>query len=357
MVLSEDEPKEQILETICNTCRCMLYRNIYGQISAAIDRPKENAVALLNAQNITSIEITKSMARPVDGLKLAWVNAEAGYVQDECVCMKPNTERTADSIIREMDVQGITDYDHIMKYARYIMAGSALRPKTIKVTTGLEGQYYTPLSKILMQDDSLRVGLGNAVIKSVITYNNNIIGLQLQEPVDLDTEHDFGVIIQCVSDTDCTPLAKAIEQGGRTSEIQFTTPFPVSSAVIPHAGDVLSYGYIEDGEFDRITSEYLITGIEPGDSTVTLTLLDYDPDVYTTGTYGEYKPNITRKPAPYEPVIIPPPETSADVEDVLNGDNIAPPDTPTGVTVVATENGLVVSCLPPDTSALNNSIA
>ena len=357
MVLTGGQPKEQVLETICNTCRCMLYRNIYGQISAAIDREKENAVALLNAQNITSIEITKSMARPVDGLKLAWVNAEAGYVQDEYVCMRSGVTRTADSIIREMDVQGITDYDHLVKYARYIMAGAVLRPKTIKVTTGLEGQYYTPLSKILMQDDSLRVGLGNAVIKQVLTYNDNIIGLQLQEPVDLDTSHDFGVIMECVSDTYCTPLAKAINQGGRTSEIQFETPFPISSAVIPHAGDVLSYGYIEDGQFDRITSEYLITAIEPNNGSVTLSLIDYNPDVYTTGPYGQYIPNITQKPTAYEPVIIPPPETSAEVEDVLNGDNIAPPDTPTGVTAVATERGIEVSCAPPDTSTLNNSIA
>lgn len=357
MVLASGEKKETILETICNTCRCMLYRNIYGKISAAIDQEKENAVALLNAQNITGIEITKAMDRPVDGLKLSYVNAEAGYVQDEYVCMRSGATRTADSIIREMDVQGITDYDHLVKYARYIMAGSALRPKTIKVTTGLEGQYFTPFSKILMQDDSLRVGLGNAVIKQVITYNNNIIGLQLNEAVDLDTTHDFGVIIQCVSDTYCTPLAKAINQGGRTSEIAFATPFPVSSSVIPHAGDVLSYGYIEDGEFDKITSEYLITAIEPSNGTVTLSLIDYNPDVYTTGPYDAYVPNITRKTEPYEPVIIPPPETSADVEDVLNGDNIAPPDTPVGITAVATERGVEVSCSAPDTTALNNSIA
>lgn len=357
MVLTSGQRKEQILESICSTCRCMLYRNIYGKISAAIDRVKENAVALLNSQNITGIEITKSLARPVDGLKLSYVNARAGYVQDEYVCMRSGVTRTADSIIREMEVVGITDYDHMVKYGRYIMAGSALRPKSIKVTTGLEGQYFTPFSKILMQDDSLRVGLGNAVIKKVLTYSNNIIGLQLQEPVDLDTSHDFGVIIQCVSDTYCTPLAKAINQGGRTSEIQFTTPFPVSSSVIPHEGDVLSYGYIEDGEFDRITSEYLITAIEPADGKVTLTLIDYDPDVYTTGPYDQYMPNITRKTAPYEPVIIPPAEIPSEVEDVLNGDNIAPPSTPTGVTAVATEQGIVVSCAAPDTSALNNSIS
>ncbi len=357
MVLASGDKKEQILETICNTCRCMLYRNIYGQISAAIDAPKPNAVALLNAQNITGIEITKAMDRPVDGLKLSYVNAEAGYVQDECICMRPNTTRTADSIMREMDVQGMTSYDHVMKYARYIMAGASLRPKTIKVTTGLEGQYFTPFSKILMQDDSLRVGLGNAVIRQVLTSGGNIIGLQLNEAVDLDTTHDFGVIIQCVSDTYCTPLAKAINQGGRTSEIAFTTPFPVSSAVIPHAGDVLSYGYLENGEFDRITSEYLITGIEPHDNSVTLTLIDYNPEVYTTGAYDAYVPNITRKTEPYQPVIIPPPEAASEVEDVLSGDNIAPPDTPVGVTAVATSRGIEVSCTAPDTTALNNSIA
>lgn len=357
MVLASGDKKEQILETICNTCRTMLYRNIYGKISAAIDRTKENAVALLNAQNIQSIEITKSMARPVDGLKLSYVNAEAGYVQDEYVCMRSGVERTSDSIIREMDVTGITDYDHLVKYGRYIMAGSVLRPKAIRVTTGLEGQYFTPFSKILMQDDSLRVGLGNAVIQSVITSDDNIIGLKLNEPVDLDTTNDFGVIIQCVSDTYCTPLAKAINQGGRTSEIQFTEPFSVSSSVIPHAGDVLSYGYIQDGEFDTITSEYLITGIEPSNGSVTLTLIDYDPDVYTTGSYDAYVPNITRKVAPYEPVIVPPPQTQAEVEDVLSGDNIAVPDTPTGVTAVATEAGIEVACAAPDTSTLNNSIA
>ena len=357
MVLTAGQKKDTILEAICNVCRCMLYRNIYGKISVAIDQAKENAQALLNAQNIRDIEITKSMGRQVDGLKLSWVNAAAGYVQDEYVCMRSGVTRTADSIIREMDVTGITNYDHLVKYARYIMAGERLRPKAIKVTTGLEGVYYTPFSKLLMQDDSLRVGLGNAVIRNVVTAGGYIIALQLEEAVDLDDEHDFGVIVQCVSDDYCTPLALAINQGGRTEEIVLTDPISIDAATIPHAGDILSYGYIEDGEFDKITSEYLITGIEPKSDGVTLTLIDYDPDVYTTGPYGDYKPNITRKTEPYQPVIIPPPQTQADMDDVLNGDNIAPPDTPTGVSVVANETGLVVSVAPPDTSAINNSIA
>ena len=360
-VITQGQKKSQILEAICNVCRCMLYRNIYGKIAVAIDKEKENAVALLNAQNILGVEITKSFARRTDGIKLSWVDASSGYSQAETICMRPGVTRTADSIIREMDVQGITGYDHLMKYARYIMASETLRPKTVRVRTGAEGVYYTPYSKILMQDDSLRVGLGNATIRSVVTSGGNIVGLKLNEYIDLDNEHDFGVIINCVSDDYCSQLAKQITapQGhARVDEILFETPFSVDSSVIPHAGDVLSYGYLgEGGEFDSISSPYIITGIEPGDNEVTLNLLDYNPDVYTTGDYGEYVPNITRKTEPYTPVIIPPPETSADVEDILSGDNMEAPDIPTGITVVATRDGLRVACNKPDTSSIKNTIA
>ena len=360
-VITQGQKKSQILEAICNVCRCMLYRNIYGKIAVAIDKEKENAVALLNAQNILGVEITKSFARRTDGIKLSWVDASSGYSQAETICMRPGVTRTADSIIREMDVQGITGYDHLMKYARYIMASETLRPKTVRVRTGAEGVYYTPYSKILMQDDSLRVGLGNATIRSVVTSGGNIVGLKLNEYIDLDDEHDFGVIINCVSDDYCSQLAKQITapQGhSRVDEILFETPFSVDSSVIPHAGDVLSYGYLgEGGEFDSISSPYIITGIEPGENEVTLNLLDYNPDVYTTGDYGEYVPNITRKTEPYTPVIIPPPETSADVEDILSGDNMEAPDIPTGITVVATRDGLRVACNKPDTSSIKNTIA
>ena len=88
-VITQGQKKAQLLETICNVCRCMLYRNIYGKIAVAIDAEKENAVALLNAQNILGVDIKKSFSRKTDGLKLSWVDASSGYAQAETICMRP----------------------------------------------------------------------------------------------------------------------------------------------------------------------------------------------------------------------------------------------------------------------------
>ena len=56
--------------------------------------------------------------------------------------------------------------------------------------------------------------------------------------------------------------------------------FPIDTTTaetLPFAGDVLSYGYLNEGAFDTITSEMLITEIGRGDNGYELKLVDYNP--------------------------------------------------------------------------------
>lgn len=291
MVLADGEPKENVLSKICQSCYATLYQDIYGKISVVSDSKKENAIAVLNEQNLISFSYEKDLARRTDGIKIKYISREADYAEDTCLVMRKGVVRDSESILRDMNVTGITEYAQIVKYARYVMACDELRPKTATARVGKEGIFFTPLAKVLVQHPSLKIGLGSAQIKTVITEGTNITGLRLYEPVTLDTTHDFTVIIQCIGNDYCTPLARAIKRyNGRTKEIEFKEPIPLTSPIQPHAGDILSYGY----QTETVTSPMLITGIQPDDDGYTLTLVDYNEAIYDAGDIPDYTPNISQ---------------------------------------------------------------
>ena len=322
MVLADGDTKESIITTILQTCFSMLYRDIYGKISVAIDEAKPNAIALFNTQNVTSFENEKALARRADGIKVSYVSRDGGYVQSSHLIMRSGVTRSSDSIIRDVSVTGIVEYNHIVKYARRLMAIEALRPKTTTIGVGREGTYFTPLSKVLIQHPSLRVGLGSAEIKSVIDNGTHITGLVLYEPVtyDADDVNGYGVVIGCVGDDYYTPVAAAYTADSeRPTEIEFVTPIILSAAAIPHPGDVLSYGTLVGGLFDLITTPMLISGISPTDEGFAITLMDYDEDVYAVGDIPDYVPNFAGlKPTVSVPATVPPASQDSVAEAIAN---------------------------------------
>lgn len=316
MVLTDGEPKENVLQKICQTCYATLYQDIYGKISVVSDSKKENAIAVFNEQNLISFSYEKDLARRTDGIKIKYISRKAEYSEDTYLVMRKGAKRTSDSILRDMNVTGITEHEQIVKYARYVMACDELRPKTATARVGKEGIFFTPLAKVLVQHPSLKIGLGSAQIKSVVTDGTNITGLRLYEPVTLDTKHNFNVIIQCITSDYCTPLALPIKRHkGRTKEITLTQPLPLTSAVVPHAGDILSYGYKKES----VTSPMLITGIQPDNDGYTLTLVDYNEAIYDAGDIPDYTPNITQSGESSAPAIPAPSVTPDDLANSLNG--------------------------------------
>ena len=352
MVLTDGQTKQSLLSDICGVCDAMLYQNIFGKIAVAIDTYKPNAVALFNSQNIINIEYNKEFARETDGIKATYINREADFVEDTYLVMQDGKTRTNDSILREMPLKGITTHKHVVKNIRRLMASAELRPSQITIEVGKEGVYFTPLSKVLIQNNELKIGLGHAEIKAVIVQGANIIGLELYEPIEYDSQdvNGFGVVINAVGADYCTPLAYAYtaQTDGRVKEILFTRPIPRDSERVPHAGDVLSYGYLNNGAFDTITSQYLIYGVEPTSKGYKMTCVNYNEAIYNPGTIPAYTPNLTQpRTAPQKL-----PERS-DTTELLNDfasalisgtQNVGNPDTVTGIVAKATRDTIEMSC-------------
>lgn len=357
-VLTEGEQKAQVLDDILSVCHATLYQNIYGKIAVAIDREIENPIALLNEQNLISFDYEKSVSLEVDGLRCKYIDANSGFQENNFVALYDSSSTLDEnSVLREVTLDGITDEKQARRQARYIMASTKLRPLKATAKIGNEGFFFTPYSKLLVQHPSLKSGLGNAVIKNIIVQNDRIIGVDLYEPVDIDFSNPFSVIIQCVGEDYCTPISRTVRKlfphnlelsdgtnlelsdgtdleimagfipssyitdtplsldngeflelsdgtnlvlrvnkyaPRRVETLYFATPISLDSPVIPHRGDVLSYGY----ELETVSREFIITTIKPnGTDGYTLELYDYDEDIYDfdSAEIPVYQPLITER--------------------------------------------------------------
>src|SRR5574344_1914093 len=279
-----------------------IYYDIYGRLAVAIDKAQENALAVYNPQNIINIQNKKSLGRRTDGLRIKYTSSENDIYQEDTyllmrevdgVPLTPNENR----IITDITVTGITTFDHIVKYARRLMAIEVLRPKTTIIEVGNEGIFYTPLSKILIQDDSLKIGIGKGyTIRECVYHYGLLKKIYTNELLTFDPQKSYGIIVNCYSTDDGKPVAIKVEGTGTTDELTVTTTLRSSAAFKPEAGNIFSFGELDiDGEFSKVTTEYLISDIKRSDKGFNLELVNYNEAIYDSGTIPAYKSNITKK--------------------------------------------------------------
>ena len=360
-VISSKTKKDTVLGYITDTCGAALYTDIYGRKAIAIDRAQENAVAVYNPQNIISIENEREFARRTDCVRVTFTNSEDDlYEEDTCSIMREvdgvALDLDEDTVITDVTANGITTYEHAAKYARRCMAIEILRPKKTTIEVGNEGIFFAPYSKILLQDDSLKIGTGSAVVKGVNWQNGIARSLVLKNPVTVEAGKDYGCIVECFTDTGTARLSLKVsaEPGDAVDELCVDTLLQSTDSVIPEGGEVLSFGELdESGDFTKITTPYVIAGISRTESGFSLELANYDEAIYDSGSIPEYRSNITQRPVSSSAEI---PDEAVSLDDVyqaaksaaqgiISGTaSVGDPDTPASVSAIAERDGISLSC-------------
>ena len=297
-VITQNTKKSDVINYIMESTDACMYHDISGKLAIAIDKPKENALAVYNPQNIIDIQNKKTFGRRTDALRIKWVNSNDDLFQEDTyLLMREGQTLNENSIIRDITVTGITTFDHIVKYARRLMAVEILRPKTTIIEVGNEGIFYTPLSKILIQDDSLKIGIGKGFTIRECVYQSGLLKkIYTNELLTFDPQKSYGIIVNCYSTDDGKPVAIKVEGTGTTDELTVTTTLRSSAAFKPEAGNIFSFGELDiDGEFSKVTTEYLISDIKRSDKGFNLELVNYNEAIYDSGTIPAYKSNITKK--------------------------------------------------------------
>ena len=307
-VITKGEKKKNTIDTLCqNGNAALIYNEFTGKIEAAIDNGRPYSVALLNSENIISIQTSKDFKRKTDGKKVTYINRDAGYDADSVVFMRSGKEYNPETdTISITALKYITDYKMAYKYVWRQMAEEAAHPRTVIVKVGAEGAYYPLFSRVEVQHRALPVGLSHSTVKEVKWWGGLLKTITLDGYVDFPQGKRCGVLIHCIDNKGHGICAVEVAGVGKTDTLKVVSKVRQSADSIPHSGDVLSFGILDtDGGFQAVTRTMKIVNIEPADHGYSLTLKDYNSALYEYGTLPEYKSNIT-----YIPDSNPKPHTS-----------------------------------------------
>ena len=298
-VITRGEKKKNTIDTLCqNGNAALIYNEFTGKIEAAIDNGRPYSVALLNSENIISIQTSKDFKRKTDGKKVTYINRAAGYDADSVVFMRSGKEYNPETdTISTTALKYITDYKMAYKYVWRQMAEEAAHPRTVVVKVGAEGAYYPLFSRVEVQHRALPVGLSHSVVKEVTWWGGLLKTITLDGYVDFPQGKRCGALIHCIDNKGHGICAVEVAGVGKTDTLKVVSKVRQSADSIPHSGDVLSFGILDtDGGFQAVTRTMKIVNIEPADHGYSLTLKDYNPALYEYGKLPEYKSNITDIP-------------------------------------------------------------
>lgn len=304
-LITQAQKKDAEIQRIADVCGCAFYKDIYGRISVAIDKAQANAIAVYNPQNIISLTNKKTFARRVDALRIKYIDSTNDtYKQNTYTVTRLENGQPVtieeNSIIKEIEVKGITTQAQVVKYARRLMAIDELRPITTTLKIGAEGVYFTPYAKIGIQDPSINRDAQDAVVASV-TYKSGLLKkITLKNPVTFtDPLKQYGVIINTVNANGAVPIALKVNGTGTTRELEVITKYTAAETYQPGANNVVSFGELdENGEFTKITHEYIIIRIARTDGGFNLDLQEYNEAIYDAGLIPAYKPLVNNTPKP-----------------------------------------------------------
>ena len=298
-VICRPTKKKSIIETLCRNGNAVLVFNpMTGKIEVAIDNGRDYSIALLNSDTIQTISTTKEFKRKTTGKKVTYVNKDGDYDADSVIFMRDGGDYDPQTdTLTQTALEYITTYQHAYKYAWRQMAEEMAQPRVATVKVGREAAYYPIFSRVELQHKSLKIGLSHGKIIGLKWQSGLLKEIYIEGTVTFPANVACGVIINCVSDSGRGLCALKVTGTGTTSTLTVTTTIRQNAEIIPRAGDYFSFGKLDnDGNFTTVTNTMKITNAEETDDGYTLTLVDYNPALYTYGTLPEYKSNLTKTP-------------------------------------------------------------
>jgi len=345
------------------------YNNLYNQ---------QVVTAVLSPKNSRNFSTTKSFAKVPDAIKVTIVSSDAGYQKIMFVARNPQltqAELVAKQLAgtveyTESTLTGVTDIYQATLYVRYTFAMLIARRTVCSCDVDIEQYFYTEGSRVSIASDVLVTGLTQGRIHSVepilAAYS-----ITLDEDCEFPTGQTYAIKIWGIStgvvvEATCTPIDPIDTSVGYARTSKWRVP---EADVLAYPGHVAPGSYYAIGLTGKVSHDYIVLGKEiNSDYSAKLNFVEYSAYPHTAeniGTVPLYVPNILPPPqmsrmGPTAPAL---PSIAVDgktmdsaiamagaatqaIAVVTQGDPTQPPDTVTGLTVIARREYLEIDWAP-----------
>lgn len=299
MVIDYDISVREVLNAVAATGRAAPAL-VDGKWGVVEDILQSVPVQHFTPRNSFNFEGRKSFDELPEALRLRFINAEKGWLQDERLVFEDGYDEENATRYETLELPGVTDAAQAWRDGRYHIASARLRPETYSFSCDIEHIVCTRGDLIRFSHDVPLFGLSTARVKSLQTADDMATGVTLDAEVTMESGKNYAVRFRAADGT--SRIAALTAAAGSFKTVQFSTPVAVS--VAPQKGDLALFG-----EAGTESVELIVKSITPQSNlTARLTCVDAAPAVHAaeSGTLPPFSSQMTVPPEmqrPPQPVL------------------------------------------------------
>lgn len=259
-----------------------------GKWSVIEDRASATPVQHFTPRNTFAFQGRKSFAELPQALRVRFINAKKGYLQDERLVFDDGFTAETASQYETLELTGVTDPDQAWKDGRYHIATARLRPETFIFNADLEHIVCTRGDLVLLTHDVPLIGLQSARVSGVTLSGGDAVAVTLDAAVEMQEGRDYAVRFRKPDGT--SVVASVVTVAGITKTLGFSDPL----SAYPAAGDLAVFG-----ESGAESAEMVVKSIEPqGNLAAKITCVAAAPAVHAadSGDIPDFTSGITLPP-------------------------------------------------------------
>lgn len=286
-VVDIDTTIGEVCRNIAGSARTSL-NIIDGRYGVVEDKPKPTIVAQFSARDSSGFSSTKVFSKEIHGLRVRFVNPDAGYEPDERVVYADGFNESNATEFGTLDLWGVTDSDRAYQDGRYHMAAGKLRPEVYSFDLDISQLIVTRGDRVLYSHDVILVGIGSGLVRGILTAGPWVVGVTVEETIEFDSMVAYAVRIRHRTSGEIT-LHTLYNPGTDSNDLLFLTAIDPVDA--PEVGDLAAWG-----EVGKETGDYIVQSVSPtSDLGARIELVDYSPAIFDSDleVIPPFDPNIT----------------------------------------------------------------
>lgn len=261
---------------------------IDGKRSVVIDKIKEDIPQMVTPRNSWGYKGVMMYPTLPHALRMTFRNEDKGFIQDEIIVYNTGYDENNATLFETINLPSCTNSDLAYKTGVRHFRAAILRPEVHSWMMDFENLSFTRGARIKFISDTIKVGIGQARIKSIILNNDDtlVTGITFDDTITIPNA-GFYFARYRLSDGN-QHHQEIITSVGSFKTFNFVTPFTIDNS--PEIGDLIYFCEVGK-ELDLI-----VTKIEPAaDLTAKITAFNYAPEIFEAeeGYIPIFESNIT----------------------------------------------------------------